>query len=157
MNISVILTGKTDDKYIEEGISRYEQRISRYTNLNFKVLNIKKKAQKISEKELKKTESKFILEKINENDFVILLDEGGKSLSSVKFAEFLNNKMISGLKNITFIIGGAFGVDESLKKRADFVFSMSAMTFSHQMIRLFLLEQIYRAFTILNNEPYHNN
>ncbi len=157
MNISVIFTSKTDDKYIKEGISKYEQRISRYTNIGLKVINIRKKTHRLSGNELKKIESKFISEKISPNEYVILLDEGGKSLCSVKFAEFLNNKMVSGLKNITFIIGGACGVDESLKKRADFVFSMSAMTFSHQMIRLFLLEQIYRAFTILNNEPYHNN
>jgi 23S rRNA (pseudouridine1915-N3)-methyltransferase len=156
MNITLILTGKTTEKYLEEGINNYSKRLLRY--IKFKIIyspDLRRNAG-LSENELKKRESIKILELLKPSDYVVLLDERGKDYSSPAFAKFLNEKMCSGLKNLVFVIGGAYGFDETIYQRSDMQLSLSKMTFSHQMVRLFFIEQCYRAFTILNNEPYHH-
>ena len=156
MNISLILIGKTDENYIETGLSEYLKRLKKYVNFEIFIIPRNKNSKNLSENEQKKYESKKIMEKISKSDYLVLLDEKGKSRSSTEFADFLNNRMSSGIKNLVFLIGGPYGVDNSVYERANYKLSLSKMTFSHQIIRLFFLEQIYRAFTILNNEPYHH-
>lgn len=156
MNILLILIGKTDENYIETGLSEYLKRLKKYVNFEIFIIPRNKNSKNLSENEQKKYESKKIMEKISKSDYLVLLDEKGKSRSSTEFADFLNNRMSSGIKNLVFLIGGPYGVDNSVYERANYKLSLSKMTFSHQIIRLFFLEQIYRAFTILNNEPYHH-
>lgn len=134
----------------------YEKRLGHYLNFESRVLPDIKSAKNMQAKVLKEKEGQLVLSKLNKDTLLVLLDERGKSLSSVKFAELMNQKMEFGTKDIVFLIGGAFGFSQSVYDRADLKISLSKMTFSHQMIRLFLFEQIYRAMTILRGEPYHN-
>lgn len=156
MKVYLIVVGKTSDKYIEEGISKYLKRINHYIKFEIITIPAIKISKKISVNELKEKESEAILKKITEKNFIVLLDEKGKRQSSVKFAEFIENKTIAGVKNLFFVVGGAYGFSDKIKQQADFLLSLSDMTFSHQIIRLIFTEQIYRAFTIIKNEPYHN-
>ena len=157
MQINLLLIGKTNEKYLEDGISIYENRLKKYINFNIEVIIPSKKHSKLTELEQKKHEFELLSSKFRDNDYIVLLDEKGKLLSSEDYSVFINKRMNSGIKNLVFIIGGAYGADERLKKRADYMLSLSKMTFSHQMVRLFFFEQTYRAFTILNNEPYHHS
>ncbi len=156
MNIRLIFTGKTGEKYIEHGTDMYVKRLSRYIKFQISETADLKKTSSLPEAEIKKKEGEKILALIKSGDYVVLLDERGKSMNSPEFAAYLNEKMCSGLKNLVFVIGGAYGFDETVYNRADSMLSLSKMTFSHQMVRLFFTEQCYRAFTILNNEPYHH-
>lgn len=156
MKILLIQVGGTVDKYLEKGIAEYSKRLTHYTK--FETIEIKdmKNAGRLSQPELKRKEGAEILKKIDPGDFLVLLDEAGKKMTSRLFASFIQEKMNHSTKKLIFVIGGAFGFDEVLYQRADVQLSLSDMTFSHRMIRLLFTEQLYRAFTILKGEPYHH-
>lgn len=157
MNVRLINIGKTTIPYLREGELVYEKRLKHY--LNFERIDLKeiKTCKNQSNELLKKSEAELLLKMIKPNDIVILLDEKGDHYSSENFSKWLNNKEIRGLKQLIFIIGGAYGFDKSIYDRANEKLSISKMTFSHQMIRLLFLEQLYRAKTILNGEKYHHS
>lgn len=157
MNIQLLVIGKTDKSYIESGIDEYAKRISRYSNFELKIIKDLKNTKNLSETVQKKLEGEKILENINASDFVVLLDENGKQSNSREFSEFLNKVLVSGNKNLIFVIGGPYGFSQEVYNRANAKISLSKMTFSHQLVRLIFTEQLYRAFSILNNEPYHHD
>ena len=157
MKIQLILIGKTNEKYITEGFSIYEKRIKNYIDFNIHVIPELKNAKNLSFELIKKQESELLMKQIIDSDFVVLLDENGKNLSSIEFSKFLNTQMLKSTKNLVFVIGGAYGFSENVYKRANEKISLSKMTFSHQLVRIIFAEQLYRAFTILNNEPYHHS
>tara|TARA_B110000305_G_C19403238_1_gene621306 strand:- start:799 stop:1272 length:474 start_codon:yes stop_codon:yes gene_type:complete len=156
MKITLISIGKTDNQHLEVLINDYIKRLGFYVSFTFIVIPDIKKAKNLSEVQQKKAEGTEILKRIISSDTLILLDENGKSLSSIGFSEFLQKKMNSGLKKLVFCIGGPYGFSEDMYERAHGKISLSNMTFSHQMVRLFIIEQLYRGFTILKNEPYHH-
>jgi len=157
MNIRLINIGKTTVPYLKEGELEYEKRLKHY--LKFERIDLKelKSSKKQSHEILKKNEAELILKIIKPNDVVIILDEKGDHYTSEDFSKWLNKKEITGLKQMIFIIGGPYGFDKSIYERANEKLSISKMTFSHQMIRLLFLEQLYRAKTILNGEKYHHS
>ena len=157
MNVRLINIGKTTVPYLKEGELVYEKRLKHY--LNFERIDLKevKTSKNQSNALLKKSEAELLLKMIKPKDIVIILDEKGDQYSSENFSKWLNNKEIRGLKQLVFIIGGAYGFDKSIYDRANEKLSISKMTFSHQMIRLLFLEQLYRAKTILNGEKYHHS
>ena len=156
MKIVLITIGKTNEKYLIEGISDYQKRLKHYTNFErIEIANIKN-AKNFSESELMKKEGELILKQIQNSDHLVLLDDKGKDFTSQKFAQKLQQWMLSGKKRLVFVVGGAYGFSEEIYKRGNEKLSLSKMTFSHQMVRLFFVEQIYRGYTILNNEPYHH-
>nr|WP_298654845.1 23S rRNA (pseudouridine(1915)-N(3))-methyltransferase RlmH [uncultured Flavobacterium sp.] len=157
MNIKVLAIGKTDNKNLQALIEEYTKRLGFYIKFDLDIIPDIKNAKNLSESEQKIKEGQLILNKLSPTDYLILLDENGKEFSSIGFSEFLQKKMNSGLKTIVFVIGGPYGFSEEVYKKAEEKVSLSQMTFSHQMIRLFIIEQIYRGFTILNNEPYHHS
>jgi 23S rRNA (pseudouridine1915-N3)-methyltransferase len=157
MKVKLLLLGKTDDGYIREGTSEFENRIKRYISFETIVIPVLKNMSSLTIQEVKLKEASKILSALAPNDFLILLDENGKEMTSVEFSVFLGKQFSSGLKSIVFLVGGPFGVDEATKNKAKIVLSLSKMTFSHQMVRVFFLEQLYRALTILNHESYHHN
>ena len=150
------MVGKTNTKYLVEGEKKYEKRLKHYTKFEEIIITDVKQSVKLSENELKKKESKLILGKLENSDHVILLDDKGKSYSSVEFANFLQQKMNSSLKSLVFVVGGAFGFSDEVYQRANSKLSLSKMTFSHQMIRMIFKEQLYRGFSILRGEKYHH-
>lgn len=154
MNIKLLVIGKTDDKYLQTGIEKYQKRLKHYIRYSFEIIpDIKNKHQ---QHVLKQKESEQILIKTAKNDFVVLLDENGKEHTSVGFARFLEKKMLGGCRSLVFVVGGAYGFSEAVYQRANAKLSLSKLTFSHQMVRLIFIEQLYRAMTILKNEPYHH-
>ena len=156
MKVELWMIGKTAFAYLDEGMAIYEKRLKRYLPLNVEVIADVKNAKSLSPVELKKKEGALILKKLKDDDLLILLDENGKSFGSVQFANYLEQQLQSSKKRLVFQIGGAFGFSEEIYKRANAKISLSKMTFSHQMIRLFFIEQLYRGMTILKGEPYHN-
>lgn len=156
MTIKLIYIGKTFQSFIAEGCAEFEKRLKKYGKLEVHILPDVKQAGVLDPSQLKKHEAAMVLKHLKNEDHVVLLDERGKQYGSVEFAKSLQDKMNRGTKTLCFIVGGAFGFDDQLYQRANEQLSFSKMTFSHQMIRLFLTEQIYRAFSILKNEPYHN-
>ncbi len=156
MKIELWAIGKTSFPYLEEGFSIYQKRLGRYLKFTWTVFSDVKNAKNLSEQELKKKEGQLFLDKIRPQDALILLDENGKQYSSVDFSNFLQRQLLSPQKRLIFIIGGAYGFSDDVYQRANFKISLSKMTFSHQMVRLIFVEQLYRAMTILNNEPYHH-
>lgn len=156
MKIKLVVVGKTEEDYLKEGVAVYEGRLKRYLPYENIVLPALKNAKNMSVPEQKKKEGEMILQAAASADTMILLDEGGKTYTSVEFAQSLRQHMNSGIKNLIFVIGGPYGFSEDVYKRANGKLSLSKMTFSHQMVRLFFAEQLYRAMTILNNEPYHH-
>jgi 23S rRNA (pseudouridine1915-N3)-methyltransferase len=155
MKIKLLLTGKTTDSAIREIETDYDKRIKRYTSFEAVVIDTSSLRQG-SEQTIRQREGEMILKKIAGGDHLILLDELGRKYSSIQFSEEINNWMISSKKSVVMVIGGAYGFSDDVKKRANGMISLSPMTFSHQIVRIILMEQIYRAFTILNNEPYHH-
>ena len=143
-------------KYFVEGEKEYEKRLKHYTKFEEIIIPEIKQAGKLSENELKKKEGQLILGKLENSDHVILLDDKGKSYSSLQFSEFLQRKMNCGLKSLVFVIGGAYGFSDEVYQRANSKLSLSKMTFSHQMVRLIFKEQLYRGFSILRGEKYHH-
>lgn len=156
MQIKLITIGKTDHKAIQQLIEEYSSRLAHYIRFEFEIIPDLKNSKSLTEHTQKEKEGELILKKVQASDEVILLDERGKSFSSVEFSEFIQKKMNSGLKQLIFVIGGPYGFSEEVYQRANGKISLSKMTFSHQMIRPFFIEQAYRAFTILRNEPYHH-
>lgn len=156
MTIKVLAIGKTDKGEIERLCALYEDRVSRYTRFEFEYLPDVKMHAKRSPDEQARKEGDLLLKKLEGSTPVFLLDESGKTYSSEGFAGFLQKQMNSGIRQLTLVIGGPYGFSDSVYARAHGKISLSRMTFSHQMVRLFLVEQLYRAFTILNNEPYHH-
>lgn len=156
MKISLIAVGKTEDKYLIEGIEKYLNRLKHYINFNLVIIPDVKNTKNLTEAQQKSKEAEAIFKQINAGDVIVLMDEKGKKYSSVLFANYLNKQMIGSIQHLVFIIGGPYGFDESVYKRSNATISLSDMTFSHQMVRLFFVEQLYRAFTILKNEPYHH-
>ncbi|MBT5699366.1 MAG: 23S rRNA (pseudouridine(1915)-N(3))-methyltransferase RlmH [Flavobacteriales bacterium] len=156
MKIVLVVVGKTNEKYLTEGISDYQKRLNHYTNFEIVEISNIKNAKNFSEKELIKKEGEMILKQINTSDYLVLLDDKGNVFSSPSFAEKLQQWMISGKKRLVFVVGGAYGFSQEVYDRGNEKLSLSRMTFSHQMVRLFFVEQLYRGYTILNNEPYHH-
>ena len=155
MDLILICVGKTEQKEINSLIKIYKNRLVHYCN--FSIIEIPKiKNKNISKDEQKIKESRLIQKNLKKNDFIILLDENGKKYSSKKFSIFLNKILMSGSKRIVFVLGGPYGFSKDILLKYKNLMSMSDMTFSHQMIRLFFIEQLYRGFTILKNHPYHN-
>jgi 23S rRNA (pseudouridine1915-N3)-methyltransferase len=156
LKITLIAVGKTEDKYLIEGIEKYLNRLKHYINFSILIIPDLKNTKNLTEAQQKNKEAEFIYKYLNPTDVVVLLDEKGKKHSSISFSAYLNKQMIGSVQNLVFIIGGPYGFDDSIYKRANTSISLSDMTFSHQMVRLFFVEQLYRAFTILKNEPYHH-
>ncbi len=156
MKIKLLVIGKTDDKNLLSLIQIYEQRLKHYIKFEIDIIPDIKNAKNLSEEQQKEKEGDLILNKIATTDNLILLDEKGYQFRSVEFSRFLQKKMNSGIKQLVLVIGGPYGFSEKVYQKASGKISLSKMTFSHQMIRLFVVEQIYRAFTILKNEPYHH-
>jgi 23S rRNA (pseudouridine1915-N3)-methyltransferase len=156
MKIKLIAVGKTDNKNLQLFMDDYIKRLGFYISFEFKIIPDLKNTKSLSELLQKQKEGELILKQLEQSDELYLLDENGKSFTSMAFSEFLNKKMSSGLKQLVFVIGGPYGFSEEVYQRATGKISLSQMTFSHQMVRLFFLEQLYRGFTILKNEPYHH-
>lgn len=156
MKVKLIVVGKTGDAGLAGMIADYEQRLTHYVKFDHQIIRSPKNSAKLSADQLKLEEGKLILSEISSSDQVVLLDEIGKEFTSTKFAEFLQSKMNSGLKDLVFVIGGAFGFSEAVYQRANIKMALSQMTFTHQMVRLVFVEQLYRAFTIIRNERYHH-
>jgi 23S rRNA (pseudouridine1915-N3)-methyltransferase len=156
MNIKLIAIGKTDNKSLQSLIADYTKRLSFYVNFDLEILPDIKNVKNLSEGQQKEKEGELILAKITSTDQLILLDENGKNFSSIRFSEELQKKMNSGVKTLVFVIGGPYGFSDMVYDKAQGKISLSLMTFSHQMVRLFFIEQLYRGFTILRNEPYHH-
>ena len=157
MKFIINAVGKSHDPAIKEATDDYSNRIMNYFPINWNILPPPKKAGNLSDQQLKKKESEVILKTIQEEDFLVALDEKGKQLNSIEFAKFLQERANTGIKNIVFLIGGAYGLDETVLKRADYTLSLSNFTFPHQLVRLILAEQLYRACTIQRNEKYHHS
>ena len=156
MKIKLIAIGKTDSKDLQPLIEEYSKRLSFYVSFNIEIIPDIKNAKNLSKKQQKIAEGNELLKRIEKSDTIIILDEKGKTFSSVEFSIFLQKKMNAGIKQLVLVIGGPYGFSEAVYKKSQGKISLSKMTFSHQMIRLFIVEQIYRAFTILKNEPYHH-
>lgn len=156
MKITLLTIGKTEDKYLTEGIEIYLKRLKHYIPFRIREIPEIKNTKSLSREQQKSREAELIFKNINSTDHVILLDENGKEQSSREFSGFLNKKMVGGLQHLVFICGGPYGFNGDIYDRCNDKLSLSKMTFSHQMIRLFFAEQLYRAFTILKGEPYHH-
>ena len=156
MNIKLLAIGKTDNKSLQTLIDDYTKRLSFYVKFDLEVIPDIKNVKNLSEAQQKEKEGELILSKLSATDQLILLDENGTTFSSVGFSDYLQKKMNDGIKTLVFVIGGPYGFSEEIYKKSQGKVSLSEMTFSHQMVRLFVIEQIYRGFTILRNEPYHH-
>lgn len=154
MKFETIYLGKTKDSFLSAGISEYTKRLSRYTDHSIKLVKEKKKG-KMSAEKTRELEGRQLLENVSSGSFLVALDFGGKQLSSTEFADQISRWETQNVKRISFIIGGPEGLSDEVKKRANMLFSLSKMTFTHDMVRLFLLEQLYRAYTIKAGEKYH--
>lgn len=156
MTIKLLAIGKTDSKPLQSLILEYEKRLKHYIKFDIELIPDIKNVKNLSETQQKEKEGELILKKLVPTDVLILLDENGKQLSSLGFSEYLQKKMNAGIKQLVLVIGGPYGFSDEVYAAAQGKISLSKMTFSHQMVRLFVTEQIYRAFTILRNEPYHH-
>lgn len=156
MNIKLLAIGKTDNKSLQTLIDEYTKRLSFYIKFDLEIIPDIKNVKNLSEAQQKEKEGELIISKLSATDQLILLDENGSTFSSVGFSDYLQKKMNAGIKTVVFVIGGPYGFSEEVYKKAQGKISLSAMTFSHQMVRLFVIEQLYRGFTILKNEPYHH-
>jgi len=156
MKISIWAIGKNHENYVKPGVEDFTKRVSKYFKLEWSILPVPKNAGMLSEMDLRKKEAETVFNWLKESDYLVALDENGKELTSVQFSEFIQARANSSVKNIVFLIGGAYGLDKSVLAKADQVISLSALTFPHQLVRLILAEQLYRACTILKNEKYHH-
>lgn len=156
MKIEFWMHGKTADRYLAEGIKIYVDRINHYVPFKMAIIDEVRKSGTGSSARLRQQQGQKLLNRLQPGDFLILLDQRGKSLSSVEFAGYLENQLVQSHRRLIFCAGGAYGFSESVYARCNFKLSLSAMTFSHQMVRLFFVEQFYRALTILRGEKYHN-
>lgn len=156
MDITLIVIGKTNARYLIDGIEEYIKRLKHYISFQIQYLPDIKNTKKLSEQQQKEAEGEAFISSLRQGDNVILLDEHGTEMTSMQFSDFLQKKMNSGLRRLVFIVGGPYGFSKAMYERADGKISFSKMTFSHEMIRLFFTEQVYRAMTILRGEPYHH-
>lgn len=156
MQIKLIAVGKTDDSSLQELINIYVKRLSHYCNFGLEIIPDLKKTKNMDESLQKSKEGALILKNVNPSDILVLLDEKGKIFTSEEFSEEIQKKLNTGMKQLLFVIGGPYGFSPEVYQRANQKIALSKMTFSHQMVRLFFTEQLYRAFTILKNEPYHH-
>ncbi len=157
MKIQLLTIGNTSTSYIKEGIDIYKKRLSHYLPFEITVIPDIRNTKNLSESQIKSKEGEALLEMFAPGDFVVLLDERGKEFTSREFANFVDRKMATINKTIWFVVGGPYGFSEAVYQRCDSKLSFSRMTFSHEMIRLFFVEQLYRAMTILRGEPYHHD
>lgn len=156
MNIEFIVVGKTDMREVEALVDMYSKRINRYVRFATTTIADVRNTKKLSVVEQKRIEGEAIIKQLTDTDYVMLLDEHGLELRSIEFADLMQRRMASGTKRLVFIIGGPYGFSDALYQRADAKLSLSKMTFSHQIVRAIFTEQLYRAFTIINHEPYHH-
>jgi len=156
MNIELIVVGKTDMKEVETLVAMYSKRLNHYVRFAITTIADVRNTKKLSEGEQKRLEGEAILRLLTPSDYVMLLDEHGAELRSIEFADLIEKRMSAGVKRLVFIIGGPYGFSDAVYARANGKLSLSKMTFSHQIVRAIFLEQLYRAFTILKNEPYHH-
>ena len=156
MQIELIVVGKTDSKEVTALVEMYQKRVNHYCRFAITTLPDLRNTKNLSPQQQNQSEGERILAQLTDSDYVVLLDEHGDELRSVEFSEWIRKRMVSGLKRLIFVIGGPYGFSEEVYKRANQQISLSKMTFSHQIVRAIFAEQIYRAFTILNNEPYHH-
>lgn len=156
MNIELIVVGKTDMKEVEALVTMYSKRLNHYVRFAITTIADVRNTRKLSEAEQKRLEGEAILRLINDSDHVALLDEHGAELRSIEFADLIQRRMSSGVKRLVFVIGGPYGFSDAVYSRSNSKLSLSKMTFSHQIVRAIFTEQLYRAFTILKNEPYHH-
>jgi len=156
VKILVLFLGKTDKKYISDGIDEYVKRLSFYLPFETKVIPDLKNNSNLSIELQKEKEGQLILEQVNKGDQLILLDERGLEFSSLEFSKWIGKKMIAGVRQVVFAVGGPYGFSEAVYQRSDYKISLSRLTFSHQMVRMIFVEQLYRAMTIIKNEPYHH-
>lgn len=156
MNVELLTIGKTKSKFVTEGLEEYLKRLKRYLPYCITELPDVKNAGRLSKEEQKETEGILILSKLSPSDHVVLLDERGKQYTSIEFADKIQGILATGKKRLVMIIGGPYGFSKTVYNRADELLSLSKMTFNHEMVRLFITEQLYRAMTILRGEPYHH-
>lgn len=156
MKIKLLAIGKTDDRNLIQLIDVYKKRLKHYIKFDIEIISDLKKVKNLTEVQQKEKEGMLILSKLQPTDELILLDDKGKQFTSIEFANYLQKKMNSGTKQLVLTIGGPYGFSKQVYEKAKGKISLSKMTFSHQMIRLFIVEQLYRGFTILRNEPYHH-
>ena len=156
MTISFWSIGKAHEPYVKAGVEDFTKRISNYHRVEWNLLPVPKNAGMLSEMDLKKKEGELVLDWLEKDDYLVLLDERGKELTSEGLAAFVQTRANESTRKLVFLIGGAFGVDEMVRKRAQFTWSLSKLVFPHQLVRLLLAEQVYRACTILKNEKYHH-
>ena len=156
MKIQFWSIGKNHEKYVKEGIEDFTKRISKYYPVEWNIIPVPKNAGMMSEMDLKKKEGEMILDWLKKDEYLVALDEHGKEMSSDKLAKFIQLRANESIKTIVFVIGGAFGLDEAVLKKANYTWSLSHLTFPHQLVRLILAEQVYRACTIIRNEKYHH-
>lgn len=156
MKIQLLLSGKTRFPFIREGIEEYKRRLVHYTDFQIRELPDLKNSGSWPEKKVKEEEARIILKAIDNRDYVVLLDEGGKQMDSIAFAGLLEKQQFGSFRTMFFVVGGPYGFAGEVYKRANFELSLSKMTFSHQLVRLIFLEQLYRAYTIIRGEPYHH-
>ena len=156
MNIELIVVGKTDMKEVEALVAMYTKRLNHYVRFAITTIADVRNTKKLSEAEQKRLEGEAILKLITDSDHLMLLDENGAEYRSIEFADMLQRRMLSGTKRLVFLIGGPYGFSDAVYQRANSKISLSKMTFSHQIVRAIFTEQLYRAFTILKNEPYHH-
>ena len=157
MKISFWSIGKANEAYVKQGVEEFPRRIARYFKVEWTIIPVPKNAANLSEMDLKKKEGEIILEWLNKDDCLVVLDERGKQMSSEGLANFLQARANESTKQLIFLIGGVYGIDEAVLKRANYKWSLSQMVFPHQLVRLILAEQVYRACTILRNEKYHHS
>jgi len=156
MKIKLLAIGKTDDKQLQSLIETYQKRLKHYIKFELEIIPDIKNVKNLSEFQQKEKEGELIIKKLLPTDHLVLLDENGQEFTSIQFSKYLQKKMNAATKQLVLVIGGPYGFSETIYKKANGKISFSKMTFSHQMIRLFAVEQVYRAFTILKNEPYHH-
>lgn len=156
MKIKLLAIGKTDNKNLIQLIEEYQNRLKHYIKFELQIIPDIKNLKNLSELQQKEKEGELILSKLQNTDVLVLLDDKGKQYTSMEFSKYLQKKMNAGIKQLVLVIGGPYGFSDAVYKKSTGKISLSKMTFSHQMIRLFIVEQIYRGFTILKNEPYHH-
>lgn len=156
MKIELAVIGKTSIGYLKQGIDEYIKRLKHYVPFEIKYIDDIKNTKNISEDQQKRTEGTKILSLLDKSDFVVLLDEHGKEYTSMQYSSYIQKRMLSGTKKVVFVIGGPYGFSQEVYDRANDKISFSKMTFNHEMIRLIFTEQLYRAYTIINHEPYHH-
>lgn len=156
MKITLLCVGKTDEDYLQKGIDKYVKRLKHYVSFELVAIPDIKQAKNLTEKQQREKEGQAILKHVAPGDMLVLMDEKGKAFRSVEFAAFFEKQLLNSVPHIVFVVGGPYGFDEAVYGRANSLMSLSKMTFSHQMVRLFFVEQLYRAFSIIRGEPYHH-